>query len=289
MPYLPDTSHLFPMLDAFCDRIWEGATSAVVDIDQDFWPKTVLPPATLSDQDHDVLLDMRLMERRYAAENELLQAVTKGQVQKGATLMAEFTSMPFEKRLDDPLRNLKNYSIIMNTLLRKAAEAGGVHPVDLNHISSEFAQKIEQVPTVTAVQILMRDMFRSYCLLVRNRSMKGYSQPVQKAMLTIHADLAADLSLASLSKVQNINASYLSALFKKETGQTLTEYITAQRMQMAIHLLETTRLQIQTVALHCGMVDVHYFSKLFKKYTGKTPKEYRLSRSSLKNETKPTR
>ena len=46
-------------------------------------------------------------------------------------------------------------------------------------------------------------------------------------------------------------------------------------LERAKELLQTTRLQIQTVALHCGIVDVHYFSKIFKKVTGQTPKEYR--------------
>jgi YesN/AraC family two-component response regulator len=66
-------------------------------------------------------------------------------------------------------------------------------------------------------------------------------------------------------------------VFKRDTGITLTEYITRERMQRACRLLSTTNLQIQTVALHCGIMDVQYFSKLFKKHIGKTPKEYRAS------------
>ena len=38
-----------------------------------------------------------------------------------------------------------------------------------------------------------------------------------------------------------------------------------------------SRLQVQTVAQHCGFLDVHYFSKVFKKYIGKTPKEFKVS------------
>ena len=45
--------------------------------------------------------------------------------------------------------------------------------------------------------------------------------------------------------------------------------------KLAAKLLATTRLQVQTVALHCGISDVNYFSKIFKRYVKKTPKEYR--------------
>ena len=76
-------------------------------------------------------------------------------------------------------------------------------------------------------------------------------------------------------ELQNINASYLSALFKKETGVTLTEYINQKRMKQAARLLTSTKLQIQTISQYCGISDVNYFSKLFKKYAGKTPNEFR--------------
>ena len=46
-------------------------------------------------------------------------------------------------------------------------------------------------------------------------------------------------------------------------------------MDYAKYILSTTNMQIQNVALHCGIMDVQYFSKLFKKHTGKTPTEYR--------------
>ena len=72
-----------------------------------------------------------------------------------------------------------------------------------------------------------------------------------------------------------ISAGYLSAVFKKEMGKTLTDYVKEKRMQKARKLLETTHLQIQTVAGHCGIMDVQYFSKMFKKETGMTPQEYR--------------
>ena len=277
IPVLPETSHLFSLLDTFGERIWGGNLFTVEEISE----KSLLDirplPASRDTDREDILMQMKIMEERYATENALIRSVARGQIHKGAALMESFATMPFEKRLDDPLRNLKNYSIIMNTLLRKAAEQGGVHPLYLDEMSSAFATRIEQLPSVAAVQELMGEMFRSYCLLVRKHTMKNYSPTVQKALVMIDSDLSADLSLSSLAEAQNISASYLSTVFKKETGKTVTDYINNERMQLAAHLLETTGLQVQTVALHCGILDVQYFSKVFKKYIGKTPKEYRES------------
>ena len=123
----------------------------------------------------------------------------------------------------------------------------------------------------------MREMFRSYCRLVRKHSLKDYSLVVQKTILLIDSDLTADLSLRTLAESQGVSAGYLSTIFKKETGKTVSNYIRDKRIKHAAHLLATTKLQIQTVALHCGIIDVQYFSKIFKKLMGKTPKEYRES------------
>lgn len=282
--HLSESSHIFVMLDAFAELIWGSGNYTVTDISESFECDPPAIAAVPKGNPDDVIISMKIMEDRYRAENELMRAISLGQLNEGARIVSAFEAMPFEKRLDDPLRNLKNYSIIMNTLFRKAAETGGVHPIYLNEISSDFAKKIENIGSLSELQRLMSDMYRSYCLMVRKYTTKNYSPIVHKAKLIIEADLSQDLSLSSLAAAQNINPSYLSTIFKKETGKTVTDYIFTERMKLAQKLLETTHLQIQTVALHCGILDVQYFSKLFKKYAGIPPKEYR---QKLKNIPRP--
>lgn len=276
VPILPDTSHLFVLLDSFAERLWGPGNVTVEDIDQDF---NGLPLADKGEsEDTDTLWDMKNMEQLYAYENQLMDAVSKGQIHKADLLLTNFASFPFEQRAADPLRNIKNYCIIMNTLLRKAAEQGGVHPLYLNNNSSVYAVRIERLQSIETVPLLMSDMFRDYCLLVRKHATKNYSPPVQKALLYIEANLTESLSLRTLAETLNVSSSYLSSLFRKEVGQTLTDYINRRRMRHAMHLLKTTQLQIQTVAQHCGIMDVQYFSKIFKRVAGMTPKEYRATK-----------
>ena len=180
-----------------------------------------------------------------------------------------------EKRTIDPIRNFKNYLIIANTIMRKAAEAGTVHPLHIDSLSTRFAQQIEQARTEEALRRLLNDMVRKYCLLVKNHSMKGYSLLIRKILVRIDSDLTADLSLKAQADFLEVNSSYLSTLFKKETGTTLTEYVNRKRIEHGIFLLNTTHMQIQTIAQCCGIPDVNYFTKTFKKIVGRTPKEYR--------------
>ena len=217
------------------------------------------------------------MQKRYDFENELIRAVELGQEHKLFRITPAFEETVMERRLSDPVRNIKNYCIIMNTLLRKAAERGGVHPLYINDVSSGYAVRIEKLTSVSSATEFMGEMFSGYCRLVRKYSMKSYSPIIRKVITLINSDLSASLTLTALADSQNVSPGYLSTLFKRETGKNLTEYILDERMKLASRLLVTTSLQVQTVALSCGIMDVQYFSKVFKKYTGKTPKEYRNS------------
>lgn len=276
LPVLRDANLLFVMLETFCEHIWQQPSFAVVDVNREHHiPVSFLHSTPRTDGFDDHLVHMKVLEQRYEFENEMIRAVTLGQIHKEKQFLPAFEAMQLEIRSSSPLRSAKNYSIIMNTLLRKAAENGGVHPVYLDRLSSDFAHKIEDTSVLSAFPTLMNEMFRSYCRLVRKHSIRRYSPTVQKAILLIDSDLSAPLTLFALADAQGLSEGYLATVFKKETGKTVSEYVREKRMKHAAHLLTTTRLQIQTVALHCGIMDVQYFSKLFKKHTGKTPKEYR--------------
>lgn len=273
VPVLPRNSRVFVMLEAFCEKIWPDTPFEVVDINVPH-AEFSLPPLEGAENENP-LWKMELMEKRYSYENEMMKAVAKGQAHKAQMMFPVFSALSFERRLSDPLRNMKNYCIIMNTLLRKAAEEGGVHPVFLDRISSEYARKIESLSAVGMVQVLMMEMFEKYCRLVRKHSLKHYSTPVRKTIIAIESSLNTDITLGALAEQQGISQSYLSRLFKKETEMNITEYINQRRMEHAENLLLSTKLQIQTIAQHCGIMDVQYFSRLFKKIKGHSPVEYR--------------
>ena len=125
------------------------------------------------------------------------------------------------------------------------------------------------------LEVLENEMTRKYCLLVQSYSLRAYSKPIQNIINYISFNLTADLSLNALSEEFMLNSSYLSTLFKKETGVTLTNFVNNKRIEHAIYLLNTTQSAIQDIAAQCGINDVNYFTKLFKKLKNMTPTQYR--------------
>lgn len=273
-----ETGTLMSTLDIFCETIWGNDYKEEV-IDGEL--KGYIEPFTLDSNQSDQYVfshSMRQMESRYAYENQLLKAVVLGQTHKAEQFFPDSEKNIFDNRLKDTLRNTKNYLIIMNTLCRKAAEEGGVHPLYLDKLSSQWAIKIESLSSTKDIQKFMRDIFKSYCKLVKSHNTSKYSKLVQNTILYIDSFLDSDLSLSILAKQGQINPSYLSTLFKKEVGVSITEYITTKRIELAKSLLKNSDMQIQLVAQKCGILDVQYFSKVFKKQIGLTPRDYRQSK-----------
>ena len=163
----------------------------------------------------------------------------------------------------------------LNTLLRKAIEQNAVHPFYVDKISSSYARRIEALDTVEDVQATLQQMIRDYCAYARRYSLKGYSPTVQKVINHINLNLSEPHTLKSLAALCHISPSYLSSLFKQETGSTLIDYINTQRVKRAAQQLTTTDRSISEVAEEMGILDVNYFAKIFKRTFGMTPTRYR--------------
>ena len=85
----------------------------------------------------------------------------------------------------------------------------------------------------------------------------------------------SNISLADIANEAYMSPSYMCAVFKRETGQTLNEFIIEDKMNLAKELLINTKMKVFEIALHLGYDAPHYFSYSFKHYTGQTPQQFR--------------
>lgn len=83
------------------------------------------------------------------------------------------------------------------------------------------------------------------------------------------------ISLNEVADAAEVSANYFSAVFRRETEMTFTEYVTQKRMEKAKQLLRHTEKPSGDIAAEVGFKDSHYFSFVFKKTQGCTPREYR--------------
>lgn len=91
----------------------------------------------------------------------------------------------------------------------------------------------------------------------------------------IRTHLKEELQLDIVAGEIHISQDYLSRIFKKMEGITVSDFIVNERMFLAGELLKRGSLSISRVAYECGYDNFSYFTKIFKKKYGVTPREYR--------------
>ena len=101
------------------------------------------------------------------------------------------------------------------------------------------------------------------------------SRPVLLAKNWIEAHTEQPCTLQEVSDHVRISPTYLSTVFKEETGVNFKDYVTEVKMARARSLLTNGDEKINAVAQMVGYQDVKYFSRLFEKIVGLKPAQYR--------------
>ncbi len=82
------------------------------------------------------------------------------------------------------------------------------------------------------------------------------------------------LTVSEIAESIPVSETYLSALFKRNTGDSLNHYINTQKMQLARDYILSGQYSITQIAQMLGFSTIHYFSQSFKRHVGMTPTEY---------------
>lgn len=158
------------------------------------------------------------------------------------------------------------YDLITKLFKNYAAENG-----------SGLQRRLQQLDTcqgAKAIEALMDEVLDETLFLGRAADL-DVSRMVQRIIRIIKNQYGEDLSLDRLAEQVGLAPSYLSYVFKRETGKTLIKYLTDHRMEKARQMLDEGKLKIVQVAKKCGYENQSYFNRLFKQTYGITPKQYK--------------
>lgn len=125
------------------------------------------------------------------------------------------------------------------------------------------------------------DQYRGYGelyvkeMISEDSSREKSEDVVESCVAYIREHISEPLTVEELAADHYINPDYLTRLFKKKFGQTVTAYIRDQRMFLARELLENTELSVTMISAKTGYDNYSAFITGFKKYYGIPPREYR--------------
>ncbi len=141
--------------------------------------------------------------------------------------------------------------------------------------SDEIFKLLEPGINVERSIIIIKSLMEKASKELRRKQEQCVSRSIQEALDIINLRFSESISLEELAQTLGLSASYLSKLFKKETGKNFKEYLLGVRMERARAMLKQSGEKVYIVADSVGYPDQHYFSELFKRTTGFTPLEYR--------------
>lgn len=91
----------------------------------------------------------------------------------------------------------------------------------------------------------------------------------------IYSHIKERITIEELAETLGVSASYLSRLFKKETGDSVSAYIRRQKIEMAQNLLRYSDYSLIDIANRLSFSSQSHFIQQFRELTGMTPKRYR--------------
>lgn len=177
---------------------------------------------------------------------------------------------------DDPLRNYKYLFVAAITLASRSAIAGGMDAERAYNISDLFILKMDALQTVEEVKALHADMFAFYTReMAALDKAEVYSKPVILCMDYIYNHLHETIHVDTLAEQVGLNRSYLSTLFKKETGTSVSAYILSKRMEAAQNMLRFSDYTCAEISAILAFSSQSHFNRVFRAQIGYTPKEFR--------------
>lgn len=181
----------------------------------------------------------------------------------------------------------------------KSQKTSGLLNLDtLNQFVQDFQQMVYHVLKVKGIQahqlfadrlstellsMSMRSAVDSFnwirhilnCSLEVIASIEQSQSVVDKTKVYIREHIDEAISCEDIASNVYLNPDYLTRIFKKETGMSISDYLLHERLEIAAALLVNTDMSVSAIASKIGYANFSHFSRIFKKHRQLNPGEYR--------------
>lgn len=209
-------------------------------------------------------------------------SIAKGDIEGLKSSLSEDYPGEVGRLAKTPLRQMKNRGIVVVALACRAAIKGGILPEVAYSLSDSYIQKIEDCDDIPTILHLFHSAEYRYAQMVHDHNEKKTLQKMprpntytEKCKTYIFSHLHEKIHVQNIAKELNLNANYLSELFRRYEGMTITEYIHCQKIKLAQNLLTYSGYTYSEIASYLGYSSQSHLGRHFKQYTGITMCQYR--------------
>lgn len=176
----------------------------------------------------------------------------------------------------NPLTQVKYTFISFATLLTRAAIRGGLPQERAFSLSDVYCQQMDAAFDVQAINILSYRMAMDFCKQVQGcKSGRRYTSDVQKCVDYIDKHLHESLRVSDMAKLCGLCTRSISLKFREETGLSIPDYISREKIREAQYLLTNSDYTLAEISSCLQYNSQSYFTQKFKEACGMTPQKYR--------------
>jgi len=205
-------------------------------------------------------------------EHNIIRLIKNGSWQD----LKEYIEIIFNNIRDSGLNSVQAQLIfahLINLLTRTLRE----YKTDLMTIYPDFYyvyQNLQQMSLNEMQKGILDCYFSAIQYMKRFGETEKYREITRQAILYINRNYTKDISLNTIARYVHTSASYLSRIFKEDTGSGIIEYLNRIRVEHAKQLIRDG-IKLNEIYMRSGFNSDTYFYMVFKNITGKTPKKFR--------------
>ncbi len=213
-----------------------------------------------------------------AIEEALMEIVRKGDTAALRRWLMEAPAVRGGTIAPTQLRQLKNTFIVSVTLASRAAIRGGMREEDAFSLSDGYIQRVELLSEHSKIMNLQYNMILEFTEQVEKLHLGHHPTKLAADVANyVRRHLSEPISTAKMAEEFYLSRPYLSAKFRQETGETLTDFILREKTEEAKRLLRWSDKSAAAIGAYLGFSSHGHFIRVFKKYAGVTPNEYRIN------------
>lgn len=218
----------------------------------------------------------------YSHEYGFYENVAAGNMEEVRKVLADpentrmYESPEYGQLSKNFLQNIRYHFVVSTALITRLCVEKGLERELAYTLSDLYIGKMDCAQKAQEIIALHNDMLMDFTKkMAELPKQKVYSIQIVRAMEYIYRHRNERLAVQGIADILDMNRSYLSALFRKETGMSISGFIRQEKIKAAANMLRFSDYSYSDIAQYFGFASQSHFIQCFRAQTGLTPKEYR--------------